>query len=527
MVKDDDKFGEYNNIIIDYKLKKNKKKKLLFGEDDNDLYGGLLQDLVFPKLNNDLILKKNIKNEYFTTTFDDNKINYLIKKNEIKEYNNLEYIIQNNYEFNENINEYNINNLNQNYLDILNDEHNNYINIFGKNLDHDITLTPTEHQEQSAEYAAKIREIQKYITPEEMNAVISMLRVGALITASSGLASVLADKAQQVSPKLRKQTERLIGVYQNTLSTESPVGQVLERDVSRTKSAKLYAPESDDLRELNRMLVAGGACTRTTGEPTNDKLEKRPVKCYAEDSKAGGSVHFLFSGNPNCSAYNRMYLATGEEGKPFAFLDCIESGNMGRSSMQAYLDNGLSEELLGSFASSIIIANRLGLEKLAFGDLEFVDLARGLGFGERKVFNNGDSPYDAKLGYKGGTGHTNGPYLWTMGRTGGSNYRTIDPRQFNPNVLEMIAESTESVIDRLENSKRKAIKNLKSDFEDYFSMVRQIYSDSRNILGECADLALERIDSVANKHGFELNGLRTPAVSEEEFVEPDRIASGF
>jgi len=179
MVKDDDKFGEYNNIIIDYKLKKNKKKKLLFGEDDNDLYGGLLQDLVFPKLNNDLILKKNIKNEYFTTTFDDNKINYLIKKNEIKEYNNLEYIIQNNYEFNENINEYNINNLNQNYLDILNDEHNNYINIFGKNLDHDITLTPTEHQEQSAEYAAKIREIQKYITPEEMNAVISMLRVGA------------------------------------------------------------------------------------------------------------------------------------------------------------------------------------------------------------------------------------------------------------------------------------------------------------------------------------------------------------
>jgi hypothetical protein len=524
MAKKDDKFGEYNNIIIDYKLKKNKKKPL-FGDDDNDLYGGLLQDLGLPELNNELILKENITKEYNNNKI--NEINYIIKNKEIENYNNLETIIGENYGLNDKDIIYHPDNFNNEYVNILNEEHNNFLDIFGENLDHDITLTPTEHQEQSAEYAAKIREIQKSITPEEMNAVISMLRVGALITASSGLSGVLADKAQQVSPKLRKQTERLIGVYQNTLSTESPVGQVLERDVSETKGAKLYAPESDDLRELNRMLVAGGACTRTLGEPTNEKLEKRPVKCFAEDSKAGGSVHFLFSGNPNCSAYNRMYLATGEEGKTFAFLDCIESGNIGRSSIQGYLNNNLSEELLGSFASSIIIANRLGLEKLAFGDLEFVDLARGLGFGERKVFNNGDSPYDAKLGYKGGTGHSNGPYLWTMGRTGGSNYRTIDPRQFNPNVLEMIAESTESVIDRLENSKRKAIRNLKSDFEDYFSMIRQIYSDSRNILGECADLALERIDSVADKYGFELNGLRTPAVSEEEFVEPVKLVSGF
>jgi hypothetical protein len=531
----------YGNARLDLEKKPKKKKGLLKDYQDQ---GEQPNYMIFPDATtNPLILKTRFDDKFEIKPKQEKSnilINYFPQEEKIKQDYFFEGITK---ELNEEkiIKNYNLDEIvKENYLqeknvletipeiyNILNQEHHQFIDYMNKGDGVEITLTPTEHQELSAEYAARIRAIQKSITPEEMNGVISMLRVGALITASAGLAGVLADKAQQVSPKLRKQTARLVEVYQNTLSTESPVGQVLESDVSGIKNAKVFAPESDDLVELNKMLIAGGACTQTFGVVTNEELEKRPAKCFAEDSKAGGSVHFLLSGNPSCSAYNRMYLAAGEEGKPFAFLDCIESGNFGRNTMQGYIDNNLTEELLGSFASSIIIANRLGLEKLAFGDLEFVDLARGLGFGERKVFNNGDSPYDAKLGYKGGRSHSDGPYLWTMGRTGSSNYRAIDPRQFNPEVLTAIAYSAETVIDRLENSKRKAIKNLKSDFEDYFSMVQQVYSDSRSFLGECADLALERIDAVADKYGFELRDLKNPVVYEAEPVEQVRLVSGF
>jgi hypothetical protein len=470
----------------------------------------------------------------------DNELKFLIKK-EIKEYHifnkNLEDILgdKNYYKIQENnpipyitdfgdhfqepthYDDFNQENIIQPLFDIgqLQQEHDYFINLDNKLKNRPVVLTPTQYVEESKEMAERIAAIGKTISAEEMNAVVRMLRIGPLLTAVSAYATVLSDKATQPTRQLRQRIDHLLGIYKGTTDEKTNIGKVLASDIPASRSVKIHNPWKDSIVDLNKMLVAGGACTKKLGPQNKKSLQHSPAHVFDQDSAAGGSVHFQFNGILGQNAYNRLYLAVDKDGNPNLFADCIESGDMSRTTVSSYISNGISDVLLGSFASSIIIANRLGLNKLSFGDVELVDVARHLGFGEKKIFN-GEENHTQKLGYVGGKSHLSGsPYLWMMQRD--KAFRTVDPGLYQPGVLKQVVGQAYQVMERIE-SNRKSLKNLRKDYEQFFGMVNRIYDESSGIIKEESFARLkDDLYRFSQKYDLNVGGLEEP-----EAVLPER-----
>ncbi|MFA6462154.1 MAG: hypothetical protein WCV90_07880 [Candidatus Woesearchaeota archaeon] len=369
-------------------------------------------------------------------------------------------------------------------------------NLFFKK---DLPLTRTEYLDLSAQFAERIAEMEKQVLPAELNAVLGMLRAGPLLSAIYQLGSVLADKSKQVSPKAREQVDRLVQIYHHSTSSETPIGQLMGHKVPFHGRVGIFDPATQNSNRLNEMLVSGGACTAQSYA-----LGNRPADSFAEDAKVGGSVHFLYSQvSPSQSAYSRLYLAVDHEGNPVAFYDCLESGDLSRCSVNGYIQSGLQSHFLASFAASLVIANCLGIDKVAFGDMELVEAARDLGFGERRIFSENQNQADQKLGYRGESSTGNaGPYMWMM--KGSRNFRTLDPSLFQPESLILLVNQAQQVMGRI-STDRKSVKRLRSDYETFFGMVREVYEVTRSATGETADQLIDQVDGFCRDMGLNLD----------------------
>ncbi len=378
------------------------------------------------------------------------------------------------------------------------------------------TFTRTEYLELSTQFAERIAEMEKQVLPAELNAVLGMLRAGPLLSALYQLGGILTDKAKQVSPKAREQVERLIQVYHHATSEETAIGQLMSNKVPFHGRIAIFDPATQNANRLNQMLASGGACTAQSYAHEN-----RPADAFAEDAKVGGSVHFLYSqvsssSSSSQSAYSRLYLAVDHESKPVVFYDCLESGNLYRCNINGYLQSGLQSHFLASFAASLVIANRLGIDKVAFGDLELVEAARDLGFGERKIFSEGQDQVDQKLGYCGAKSHDcTGPYMWMM--KGSRNFRTLDPSLFQPESLILLVNQAQQVMSRI-STDRKSVKRLRTDYETFFGMVREVYEVTRSATGETADQLVGQVDGFCKEYGLNIS----PVIDRKEVSTPEQ-----
>ncbi len=363
--------------------------------------------------------------------------------------------------------------------------HFNYIEdiINGKLKDQPLTLEPTKHTELSAEYAYRLALMDKTIAAEELKALVPMIRVGPLVSAALMLGEWLSDKTKQLPEQVRQKSIDLLHIYAATTSPETDIGRVLQAELSEEATVEVFDPGRQTVEQFNALLRNNGACTYSP----NSNLATSPAAAFAADSKAGGSVHFQFSGKTG-SSYNRLYLAVDREGTPLLFYDCAESGDLTRATIDSYVRSGNAEALIGSFAASIIIANRLGLEKVAFGELEMVDLVRHLGLGERKIFTDEPNP-GQKLGYVGGVVCNGRPHLWKMDHD--KAFRVANPQLFTPAVLPSVVNQANQVMERIRTNP-KSRKTLRNDYQRFFSIIDTIYEEAKPLLGEVMYQRLHR-----------------------------------
>lgn len=290
--------------------------------------------------------------------------------------------------------------------------------------------------------------------------MVGLIRISPLLQAATMVSEILQRENPAVKAQDREKVQQLVAVYRETQTKGSTIQRLLDTSVSGI--VKIYDSESNTSEDMNRMLNEGDACTAGIAEY---------ARRFAEDATIGGSVHYVYRSLSGAS-YNRLYLAVGKDGKPFAFYDTIESGDVSRNKVKGYDDRGLLDVLLGSFAASVIIANDLGLESIAFGDLELVETAQNLGIGEQKMFNESKDSGRQKLGYKGG--NHDGVSLWMMGNS--TSFRTTDPRLYTPESLACIVQETYAVMDVVKQTKKsmKRVRGHKETYELYLGIVEEI-----------------------------------------------------
>ncbi len=452
-----------------------KKKKKKDKEEERDSF---LTPFSYLK---DLFEDTPLKSKSIENNFENNQL-FLYKDISIKNYLS-EKIYEKNIYLNNKIIKFN-----KNYLiDDLEDRlMTNQLNPYHIELDTDsrpaVELTPTEYVELSQIYAKRIANMQKDITFKELQRTTSLLRLSPLLHAILMSSAVLKDKEQVPSKQLLEKMRQLQSKYVQTTNPNTPIGQLLSQDISRTRTA-IFDPTSQSVLELNEILTKSAACTATRTldrENLEEMLKGSNAEAFVKDCVEGGSVHFEVLDRTNGNSYNRLYLGVSTEGKPVLFHDVIESGDKTLRTIGDYLETGKGNRLLSSFVSDIVIANRLGLEFVAFGDDEVASIARELGFGERKLFpKNTSDVCTHKLGFKAGGFCYSGikaPYAWRINRHD-TNFRGFDPRLYDSQIVQTVIDETYQVMQNAELTPKR-LKSIKTELNCYFGFIEEMMSNT-------------------------------------------------
>jgi len=363
---------------------------------------------------------------------------------------------------------------------------------------HDIPFTPTvptpfhkqelrltKHTGLSETYRDRINAMDRTITPDELNSVAAFLRISPLLDAATLLGATLADKKQQPSKQMREKIDDLMECYKNACGAQADLHRVVHHTITKSTKVRVFDAQTETANDMNNMLIAANACTKRQG----DRLHM-PAEAFAKDAAQGGSIHYTVCDKE--ASYNRIYLGVNREGAPFFFHDCIESGNLSWKTLYDYVNAKRENELLGSVLTTIVLANRLGIDTVALADDEMDEIATQLGFGTRTIFNE-KGGYE-KLGYEA----DNGLRAWRINSS--TKWRVFDPRQYTPASLDAIADQAQHVVRRLQKSSRKQINTLAPDFCAYFGIVLELldtnpkYNDvSATINTVCDTYAIEPI----------------------------------
>ncbi len=346
------------------------------------------------------------------------------------------------------------------------------------------TLTETQYSELSEQYTQLIRSMPKTISLQELRVIAELLRIGPLLTAALSLGKVLADKTQMPSRDLKLKNSQLISCYEAMNVQDHPFAQLMNSSLSDV-SVSIYDAEKQSVSDLDQMLSNAGTCNARTGA----------ANPFAKDAKIGGSIHFQVKGSRGYS-YNRIYLAISN-GKPILFHDCIESQDLCMQKLSEYVNIGKEDQLLASFAATIAIANSLGLETVAVADYEFVDLARSLGFGERKIFGDSSNSGE-KLGYSGDHYSYDGVPMWRMGHD--KTFRAFNPQLYQESVLNLVISQAYDVMQRVDQKNKIAIA-LNQDLSTYFGIVKHILLD-RKFSGETLTRFHDDLDAFCQKYSI-------------------------
>lgn len=332
------------------------------------------------------------------------------------------------------------------------------------------TLTQTEYIELSREFAARIAEMDKDITSQQMASIMYKSRTAPLIGCLIALGRTLEDKAVRPNKTLREAVELTIQKYETMFSGSMDTGWILNCSIPEHAHVKIFDPTSQNGLTLDRMLQEADACTNSSYSHFNGYSENSHAHRFSEDSKKGGSVHFTYKRGKKV-AYGRIYIAIDKDEKPIAFFDCIEAQDLSRTYAKSYVNNKEEDMLAGAFAAGIEIARRLGLDRIAFGEYETTELARDLSYPEKRIFEHDADNRFKKLGYIGGITFNDGPAMWKMQH--GKSFRVADIGLYADGTFDHVVEQTERVMERI-NSNRKSLKPLKKDYESYLGIVLEI-----------------------------------------------------
>ncbi|MBI5065598.1 hypothetical protein HZA97_05160 [Candidatus Woesearchaeota archaeon] len=363
------------------------------------------------------------------------------------------------------------------------------------------TLKPTQHADLSKEYAEKIRALPAQIPQEQLEGILSLLRLGPLMTAAQILAETLSDKQKSGVPgNTRTKIETLVNGYRTTIDPQSDLSKLLDGARIKTSTFDIFNTETGTVEDLNQLLNDAHACSHESGSLKGSKVE-----AFFEDQKAGGCINVGVRKKAlirrNKTAYNRLNLAHGRDGKVFLFHDCIESGDMSRYHLNEYLSNGLEEMLVTSFIGTIAIAQLLGIEKVAFGDHELVEMAQNLGFGETQMFDNEGSPLEKKLGYtcKEETGFR-AVYAWRMDKR---TYRNTNSVIYTPQALQTRLAEAYQVLEAAKQRKKKVIVANQQDYKTYFGIIQEVMKKAKDLLEKnaCEELQTQ-IESFYERYGI-------------------------
>ncbi len=349
-----------------------------------------------------------------------------------------------------------------------------------------------EFPELSREYRERIDALPESLTSSELLQMRCRLKLSPLVSAAAVLYEPLADKQGSVHQSVRSKASNLLGGYSVSLPISTQLALTTSLDKTR---ATILHPSTGNPKSLQNLLLQGGACTTNLETAEN----------HFCDTSCGGSIHFQVQGTSERS-YNRLFVCVDKEGKPFLFYDTIEANNWSRSKISEYVKGKIADVLIGSVAASLVIAEKMGVEYIAFGDYELVELMQDLGYGERSCFNGNGIRNRPKLGIKleGGVGKS--PHFWKI--DGSSNFRTIQTAAYASSALDTLVEQADAVIERLRGHKKKAreavLAKSQADFESYFAIVEEAlgYAEILGISCTTAEDLKPRLAAAYREYGL-------------------------
>ncbi len=354
--------------------------------------------------------------------------------------------------------------------------------------------------ELSREYRSRIDALPRDIMNSELATIVARMKLMPLVTAATILSGPLADKQGFVEAGTRTKATNLVNGYVQA----HPARTALE-GLTKVTTARIFLPAQEGFASLQSMVEAGGACNRH---------DRTAAEKHLRDTSCGGSVHFQVNGKDNRS-YNRLFIALDKEGKPLLVYDTIEANDISRQSVTSYIADKCTDVFIGSVATSLAIAERMGIEYISLGDYELDAFAKDLGFGERPCFRKG---IREKLGID--LQSRVAPHTWMI--EGSSSFRTIDTAAYAPEALATTVEQAYAVMKRLRGHKEKArqtvLEKAGEDFALYFGIVQQIVGQAEELgLSVSERERVQRdITAFCQQYDLQPRALRQEDASEKE-----------
>ncbi len=332
----------------------------------------------------------------------------------------------------------------------LNDEElEKLVRISGHIPDSTINETgPSIREEEACQvYAAKMAAAPSVIPKEELDRIVGMLFASGYTMAFRELDETVLDPAVQLKTEKRARvktlTDKAKGIEANT-----ELAKLFEQEVGPHYNIRIVRPQ-EPYEELVTMIAGLDLCWKTGNTKRNGSI----IKALQRDTDIGACIQFIGRYAESSASYTRNYIATTKGGEHILFLDTIESGNIGWSSVNEWNSARRGKELLYQLAATIYTAGVLGLEKIGLGEREMTDVAEMFGFREQTIFGD-RTTQPRKLGIR--VGSVGGPKTFTI--DGDARANVVYRNEVEAPGLAYLIERVEAV-EAFTRTNRRALKN--------------------------------------------------------------------
>lgn len=264
----------------------------------------------------------------------------------------------------------------------------------------------TSYTQLSEEYSRHIKEMDKSISLEDLAEMNTQIRKYPEYRITTLIEEGMSPHDKQIKA-LRK--------YQRRIDVKTtPIGKIL-CDSEKNMQVTIYDPLHHPRTLLNEFLKTSGTCHILNDKLSDDQLKYHSVVGPLDaDARQGGCIHYLLKARTGV-AYNRLFLVVDMHNDVVLFHDAIESNAVERTNVAEYLRDGQESLLRGTLATDIILARRLNISKIAFGEPELIDLTQKIGAELHDIFEPYSMRNEEKLGLIAGTKNTHsGPFSYRL-----------------------------------------------------------------------------------------------------------------
>lgn len=195
----------------------------------------------------------------------------------------------------------------------------------------------------------------------------------------------------------------------------------------------LINPRTEPILEFSRKLKSIGLCW------SDDFNQESIAERLLEDGALGACIQLLGIENDapfrKPKAYARLYVAETKEGERILFFDTLEGGKIDRVSLRTWKDESREAEPAMYLAAAMMIAETIGLTKIALGRKELEEIGDYIGVQEVRIFDR--SQKYRKLGLQN--------YVYTFGIDGDTKRRMLDCNEIKPPTHKELEEKLEEL----------------------------------------------------------------------------------